>query len=260
MKSAKKMTEDELRAFKAAMEHIYGKNGLDSSRPGTPIEQINHSTKRGIDSDGQPINRRLREKDVGLRQIDELIGLLKGILSDKTLVEDEVRFLASWLDSNTFASSDWPGSVLSERILRALRDNILDPEEIQDIREIIESIVNGGKDSPEAEQLTTELPIDKPPPVITFEEKTFCFTGKLIWGKRQDAELAVADRGGKIGSPSKKLNYLVLGQISSRDWKHSTHGLKILDAVSLKEGGNTIWIVTEKDWAMALGQHGKVSK
>lgn len=246
------MTEEELQAFKAAMEHIYGRKGSRPLDPDDFLDQRKHSARPGIDEDGQPINRRFREKNVGIRQVDELIGLLKGILSDKSLVEEEVRFLAEWLSSNAFASSDWPGSVLTDRIHRALQDNVLDAEELQEIREIIDSIVSGGKSEPASEDLTTDLPLDNPTPEIYFSGKTFCFTGKLVWGKRQDAELAVLNRGGKIGKPSKSLDYLVLGEISSRDWKHSTHGLKILNAVRLKEEGCQIGIVTEKDWASAL--------
>lgn len=252
MKSGEKMTEEELQAFKAAMEHIYGRKGSKRLDPEDFLDQRKHSARPGIDDDGQPINRRFREKDFGIRQVDELIGLLKGILSDKSLVEEEVRFLGEWLSSNAFASRDWPGSVLTDRIHRALQDNVLDADELQEIREIIDSIVSGGKSNPASEDLTTDLPIDNPTPEIQFSGKTFCFTGKLVWGKRQDAELAVLSRGGKIGKPSKSLDYLVLGEISSRDWKHSTHGLKILNAVRLKEEGCQIGIVTEKDWASAL--------
>lgn len=259
MSREKKMTEDELRAFKAAMEHIYGCKGAKPLDPNDFLDQRKYATRKGIDDDGQPINRRFREKDVGIRQVDELIGLLKGILSDKTLVDSEVRFLADWLESNAFAANDWPGSVLKNRILNALQDEVLDADEIQEIREIISSIVNGGNVAPASEELTTDLPIDKPTPEIKFEGQTFCFTGKLVWGKRSAAEIAVLNRGGKIAKPSKGLNFLVLGQISSRDWKHSTHGLKILNTVQLKENGNIVWIVSEKDWAEALKRHPEIS-
>ena len=60
------------------------------------------------------------------------------------------------------------------------------------------------------------------------------------------------NKGGEISKINKSLNYLVLGEISSRDWKHSTHGLKILKAVQHKENGVNISIISEKDWAEAL--------
>ena len=252
MKTPKKMTDDELRAFKAAMEHIYGIRGAKPLDPDEFLDQRKHSARASIDDDGQPINRRFREKDVGIRQVDELIGLLKGILSDKNLVDAEVRFLEDWLASNAFAADEWPGSVLRQRIHRALQDDILDPTEIGEIRDIITSIVNGGKDADSEQDLTTDLPLDKPTPPISFVAKKYCFTGKLVWGTRRNAELAVLNRGGLIGKPSKSLDFLVLGQISSRDWKHSTHGVKILTSVELKENGSAIGIISEKDWAEAL--------
>jgi len=252
MKPSKKMNEAELNAFKAAMEYIYGVSG---SKPVHPSEYLDNSKRARLfrlDDDGQPINRSLRQKDVGIRQVDELVGILKGILSDKLLVDTEVKFLSEWLESNTFASKDWPGSVLHERIVRALDDDNIDSEELEEIKSIIESIVKGGKSSESAIDLTTDLPIDKPTPRILFKDKVFCFTGKLLWGKRQDAEQAIINKGGKISKINKSLNYLVLGEISSRDWKHSTHGLKILKAVQHKENGVNISIISEKDWAEAL--------
>ena len=238
------MTEEEAKAFKTAMQHIYG------------VKKITKAAKRSasqtFDENGQPLNLRLQEKAVREREMNELIGLLKGILSDKSLVDSEVRFLSEWLGSNTFASSSWPGSALNERIQRALTDNIIDNQELSEIRDIISSIIGGEQTSLGISAKTTDLPIDRPAPVITFHGKSFCFTGKLLWGSRNDAQNAVLNRGGKIGSPSNTLNFLVLGEISSRDWKHSTHGLKIINAVELKEKGAGLFIISEKDWASAL--------
>ncbi len=252
MKPTKKMSVPELNAFRAAMEHIYGVSGSKPVHPSEYLDNRKRAKLFRLDDDGQLINRRLRAKDVGIRQVDELIGILKGVLSDKLLVDTEVKFLSDWLESNTFASKDWPGCVLHERIIRALGNDNLDSEELEEIKTIIESIVRGGKDNEPAIDLTTDLPIDKPTPKIIFKDKVFCFTGKLIWGKRLDAEQAIINKGGKISKINKTLNYLVLGKISSRDWKHSTHGLKILKAVQHKENGVNISIISEKDWAEAL--------
>ena len=252
MKPSKKMSAVELNAFRAAMEHIYGVSGSKPTNESESSDNKKRAKIKGVDDDGQPINRNLRQEHVGVRQVDELIGILKGVLSDKLLVDTEVKFLSEWLESNSFASKDWPGSVLHERIIRALEDDNIDPEELEEIKAIIESIVRGGKENEPAIDLTTDLPIDKPTPKIIFKDKIFCFTGKLIWGKRQDAEEAVINKGGEISKINKSLNYLVLGEISSRDWKHSTHGLKILKAVQHKENGVNISIISEKDWAEAL--------
>jgi len=55
-------------------------------------------------------------------------GCLKAFFLTRAMVDAEVRFLEDWLDSNAFASTDWPGSVLQERIRRALEDDVLDAD------------------------------------------------------------------------------------------------------------------------------------
>lgn len=252
MSTPKIMTAEEAAAFRAAMEHIYGKKKF--------VKSTNRKTNQTHDENGQPLNLRFQEKAVSEREMNELIGLLKGILSDNSLVESEVRFLSGWLNSNTFASNSWPGSALKERIQRALTDDLIDKDELSEIRGIITSIIGGGEIQAGSPPKTTDLPIDRPAPLISFQGKTFCFTGKLLWGSRNDAQSAVLNRGGKITSPSKSLDFLVLGEFSSRDWKHSTHGMKILDAVYLKENGASLFIVSERDWSSALDANPPVTE
>jgi len=254
----KVMSTEEKEAFVAGMKHIYGSKYTSRTRTHT-------------NDDGQPLNLRFRHKDIEVRQRDELIGLLKGIIADQEILQSEVFYLSKWLDFNTSANSFWPGDVLHNRIKRALKDNIIDDEELVEIRSIILDIVNGGKELKSAEvvsaaqqeyasiqDLTSTLPLDNPVPEILFQNQSFCFTGKLIWGKRRDAEDAVVKLGGLVkGDVLKSLNFLVLGQISSRDWLHSTHGLKISSAVKFKESDCDIKIISEQSWAEALREAGE---
>lgn len=62
----------------------------------------------------------------------------------------------------------------------------------------------------------------------------------------------MTQRGGAIASVSKKLDYLVIGEIGSRDWIHSTHGRKIEKAVELRNGGARLAIVSERHWQAGL--------
>jgi hypothetical protein len=59
---------------------------------------------------------------------------------------------------------------------------------------------------------------------------------------------------GGLPAPSitKKLNYLVIGSVGSRDWAHSTHGRKIEKAVSYRNGGAPLAIIGEEHWADSL--------
>lgn len=203
------------------------------------------------DDDGQP-NSCFQKEAVTRRQIDELIGTLRGIMADGALVPKEVLFLRDWIESNPYAATEWPASALHSRIFRALEDGNLDNQEVEEIHELIGAIIGNTSGAIEKGAHSTTLPLTNPPPEITYGGKFFCFTGKLYWGKRSDAEALVMKLGGELCGVSQKLNYLVVGELSSRDWIHSTHGLKIKRAVEFAEIGLPLAIISEQYWVNSI--------
>lgn len=203
------------------------------------------------DDDGQP-NSRFQKEAVTRRQIDELIGTLRGIMADGALVPKEVLFLRDWIESNPYAATEWPASALHSRIFRALEDGDLSIQEVEEIHELIGAIIGNKNGMMDKGASSTTLPLTDPPPAITYDSRFFCFTGKLYWGKRSDAEAIVMKQGGDICGVSHKLNYLVVGELSSRDWIHSTHGLKIKRAIEFAQSGLPLAIVSEQHWVSSL--------
>lgn len=59
---------------------------------------------RQQDAHGQPLNSAYRREAVAERQIDELIGIVKGVLADGMVHQGEVEFLLSWLNANRAAA------------------------------------------------------------------------------------------------------------------------------------------------------------
>jgi len=47
---------------------------------------------------------------------------------------------------------------------------------------------------------------------------------------------------------TQKLDYLIIGELSSRDWRFSSYGRKIEKAMLLQEKGHALQIVTEEAW------------
>lgn len=63
---------------------------------------------------------------------------------------------------------------------------------------------------------------------ITFEGRSFCFTGALIDLKRSAAQREVRARGGlTLDRVNERLDYLVVGAKASPGWKHGAYGRKI---------------------------------
>lgn len=91
---------------------------------------------------------------------------------------------------------------------------------------------------------------------IDFENKSFCFTGKLAELKRSQAEREVRAREGYSQKlVNKELDYLVIGSIPSPAWKFGNYGNKIEKARKLVEEGAGLKIILEKDFMVSLENH-----
>lgn len=200
------------------------------------------------DTDGQAPNRFIRGEAVADRDIDELIGIIKGILADGQIVADEARFLLSWIQTHVVAGRAWPARVLYPRLCAALEDEDLDADEERELLGLLMSAVGSNAPATGVASASTALPLCNPAPLVTFTDRRFCFTGTCYSGTREWCEQQVITRGGSISSVSKKLDYLVIGEIGSRDWVHSTHGRKIEKAVDFRNAGVPLSIVAEKHW------------
>lgn len=209
-----------------------------------------------LDDDGQPLNLAWnfrRRKDAG---IDELLGLIRGIVADGVVSESEVICLAEWVIKHREISDYWPVNVVVRRLGRILGDGVISDREREDLRLLLNEII-GQKDAPrDADEPiitpATALPLCKPAPVVLFRLKCFVFTGKFIFGTRRDCQAEVLARGGIIDKDvSFGTSYLVIGSMGSRDWIHGSWGRKIEKAVEYRERC-PLSIVSEQRWAEFL--------
>lgn len=68
----------------------------------------------------------------------------------------------------------------------------------------------------EVDNVATTLPLDRPSPVVEIPEKTFCFTGRFVFGTRRERGGVVIDRGGLVHPRiSALVGYLVVGYFGS---------------------------------------------
>lgn len=193
---------------------------------------------------------RYRSAAIGQRQIDELIGIIKGVLIDGEANQSEIEFILRWLEANQESSHDFPANVLYPRIRAAFTDGIIDPLEQAEITEMLyQAIGNDPNPPPEAMSNSTTLPLSQPKPNVTFAGMTYCFTGKFYAGSRDWCQRRVEALGGKAAnSISKKVDFLVIGELGSDAWLHSTHGLKIQHAIELREAHGKPHIIDEQHW------------
>lgn len=180
-----------------------------------------------------------------------LVGIVQGLMADGHLNDAEIGFLRSWLRSAESVALTWPGTVIAAQVESILADGVVTEEERAHLATTLEQLVGGKLDEVAEASLVATLPIDRLQQ-IEIREKIFCFTGDFVFGPRKTCEKAVEDRGGAIGTVSKKLHYLVVGGMGSPEWKHGSFGTKIEKAMQHKQAGAQLFIVHEDTWAASL--------
>lgn len=185
------------------------------------------------------------------RQIDELIGIARGVAADGALNLSEVEFLQKWLAANAAISDQPVVRTLFKRIDEMLGDGVLDADECAELLDTLNRFSN--RDFELGEVLkSTSLPLCWPAPSLTFEGKSYCFTGTFSYGQRKHCEAAVEVRRGIAGSLTKRTDVLVIGVYATESWKHSAFGNKIVKASQMRDEGVPIAIVCEEHWTRHL--------
>jgi hypothetical protein len=222
--------------------------------------------RRSFDADGQPPHALNFQYRIG-REMDELIGICRGVLADGKLPDSEVQFLHSWIDRTPEVSIVWPGRELALRLARIFADGIVSDEEREDLSLFLERLTceGGALEHKKAESdstaapakpspvRATTLPFDDPAPDVEFADREFCFTGKFVCGTRSWCEMETIRRGGRATDSAASCHFLVVGGLGSRDWAHSSFGRKIEAAMQRKQA-RAQWpkILSEPHWTKYL--------
>lgn len=193
------------------------------------------------------------------RAADELVGVCRGMLSDGAISPQEAHFLKDWIDRNAIYAGVFPFDIVYRQLQGALADGVFDEDEERDLLSTLVNLVGGEHRSVQADSpsLASALPLCQPAPTIQFPGSVFVVTGTFAYGNRRQVIDALEIRQASAASSvSKKVNFLVIGEIGSQAWRHSSYGRKIEAAVSLRESGVPLRIVSEPHWRDALAARG----
>ncbi len=198
------------------------------------------------------LNNRLGGERISSRQIDELIGLARGVAADGHINQAEVEFLQKWLAGNVEITDQPLVRTLYRRVNEILSDGIVDEDEKAELLDTLNRFSSRDFELGEVLKATT-LPLCEPAPTpLTFEGLRYTFTGTFNYGKRKQCEAAVIERGADVGSLTSATNVLVIGVYATDSWKHSSFGNKILKACEFRDKGRPISIVAEEHWTRHL--------
>lgn len=185
------------------------------------------------------------------RDIDQLLGICEFALQDGVVDRSEAEAILEWLNRHRSCLDTWPASVLYDRLRAVLKDGVVDGDEQRELLSLVMRISRPANE--QGDRAASHLPVDNPVPPIDFEGRRFCLTGVFDYGSRDECKAAIEERGGLItGSVSKKLDYLVIGNVGSDAWLHASFGTKIAKAVEYRDAGAPIKILAENDWVAAL--------
>jgi NAD-dependent DNA ligase len=186
--------------------------------------------------------------DLDDRQIDELIGLSRGICADGAVNQKEAEYLEKWLIANKKIIDNPIIATLYKRVKEMLSDNVLDSEEANELFEALHNF-NGGEFEFGEILKATKLPLDIPPPDVVVPERNFCFTGTFAYGSRSFCQNAILEKGGQaLSKVTQKLDYLVIGIYATDSWAHSSYGRKIEQAMEYRDRGFPVAMISEDHW------------
>lgn len=200
--------------------------------------------------------KRVKARNAGRvqdRLIDELIGICRGVIADGIVDEKEAIFIGQWIENHRDIAAKWPVNVLYARLTEMLKDGALSPDEQRQLLETLRDITGESTMFVEPNRSTT-LPLDRPAPAVEFKGKTFCLTGRFVFGSNLECEEIIIDLGGSVvPAPGRDTDYLVIGELCSPEWVHTSFGRSIERAMELKNQGYPLGIISEEHWVNALG-------
>lgn len=185
--------------------------------------------------------------------LQQLQGIFHGILSDGELNNAEIFKLHEWLSENEHLNSYYPYDEIRSLVLSIVSDRKIDEEERLILMTFIKQFteLNNIKINESIDKLTKEVNISgicAVDPDIVFENKTFCITGILSRGTRNELQNAIKKNGGiSVNLVSKKTDYLIIGDTNNACWSYACYGRKVEKALDLRKSGHTIILVHEFD-------------
>jgi hypothetical protein len=215
------------------------------------------------DGDGQPQNRAYNHRRRADRAVNEMLGLVRGVIADRRVSDDEIEAVRHWLVQNAEVAHVWPISVLADRFERIFSDGVVDEIERAELLQLLQQTTGDGPSvpvanttAPDPQSRPTRLPLCSPAPDLTFAGRVYVFTGAFVYGTRSICEEAVISRGAQVRSAiTKQTHVLVIGAIGNSDWIHSSHGRKIEKAVEYRSSGVPLSIVSEEHWQRFVQPH-----
>jgi hypothetical protein len=183
----------------------------------------------------------------------EMVGLVRGVIADGRVSEDEAHRLSEWARENPEIATRYPANLLSRRLERIFMDGRVDGRERKRLAAMLEQLAENPTGLGGGYPLATDLPTTEPPPEVSFEGQTFVFGGEMAYGPLHACEREVIERGGVAErTVNRRTDYVVIGSLAANDWGQLSFGGLIDSVVLYRSRGVPVAVITEDHWTAAL--------
>ena len=194
--------------------------------------------------------------DVLTASLQELHGILHGLLADNQINENEIRNLREWVDDHDFLRKSYPYDEIDSLITSILEDGIITEDEKSMFKafigEFVDTTLSLNTCKNELEELKAKYNtkgICAICPEITLSGSTFCFTGVSSAASRKEIQRLISLAGGKFSANvTQTTDYLIIGADGNPCWAFSCFGRKVEAAVNMRRVGHQITILHENDF------------
>jgi NAD-dependent DNA ligase len=195
--------------------------------------------------------------DKATTDIQQLHGVLAGIIADGVVTEGELAGLSEWIEEHEHLRTCWPYDEVDALITAVMRDGVIDEVEQKQLLSFFSEFIALEDDRTITSPLITEgallTGVCAVCPEIQFPDFTFCVTGASNKYSRNEFNEVIQKLGGKTtNGVSKKVNYLVIGAEGNPCWMYSCYGRKVEQAVNLRKEGHRIVLIHENDFHDAV--------
>jgi len=192
-----------------------------------------------------------------------MLSRVRGVLADGVVTDAEARSLTAFVRANPDVTQGWPGDVLLRRLQAIFEDGRVDEEEREELSLLLNRILEeageqgtaAGGSAAAGAPTGPPLPLDDPPPILRFSDRTFVFAGPMASGSLGRCHLQVVRLGGRYATTvGPDTDALVVGSFPDRGWEATSMGEEVRQALALREEGRQIAIVSEEEFIRALPQ------
>ncbi len=191
------------------------------------------------------------------KELQVLMGICTGVVADGDVNAQEIGFLRSWLAENRGITGTWVGSQIYRKVQEITHSDTVSDEGRRSLLALLTSLTGVSfAETGCAQPEVVSIPFDEVD--VIFAGRSFCFTGRFVFGTRAQCEKIVVAAGGDVcGNVTKSLDYLVIGTNIEPSWINTSYGRKIEAGIAARSSQGKLKIISEQRWTTFLNRISK---